>query len=90
MSTFILEYLSHRLKKNTIIPPDFDSSSVNIGLGSLLSRYHANQIPFQMWKEDNSNFTHHFKEIKNMPIGHLVLMKEQLLILGHTLFYGNI
>ena len=64
MSTVIFEYLSHRWKETTKITPDFDSGAANIGVGSWLSRYHVNQIPFQMWKEKNSNFTLYFKDLK--------------------------
>ena len=45
------------------IPPDFDDSSVNIGLGSLLSQY-QNQVPFQRWKANNANFTRVFQALK--------------------------
>ena len=59
-----LEYLSHRYKEATKLPADFDSGAANIGVGSLLSRYHVNQIPFQMWKENNSDFTNYFNDLK--------------------------
>lgn len=45
------------------IPPDFDDSALNIGFGSMLSQQ-ANKLPFQMWKENNANFTHMFQALK--------------------------
>jgi hypothetical protein len=46
------------------IPPDFDDDAVNIGLGSVLSAYGHNSIPFQMWKTNNKNFTQVFSSLK--------------------------
>ncbi len=46
------------------IPADFDDSSVNIGLGAMLSAHHPNQLLFQRWKENNSNFTQVFNKLK--------------------------
>lgn len=46
------------------IPPDFDDSFVNLGLGSILSMRGENHTPFQIWKSNNSNFTRLFQTLK--------------------------
>lgn len=46
------------------IPPDFDDSFVNLGLGSILSMYSENHTSFQIWKSNNGNFTGLFQTLK--------------------------
>jgi hypothetical protein len=47
------------------IPPDFDDTFVNIGLGSLLSLFRED-FPdgFQTWTKQNSNLTSVFEKVK--------------------------
>ena len=37
---------------------------VNIGLGTMLSSYHPNPHPYQLWMGNNTNFTHAFQTLK--------------------------
>ena len=46
------------------IPPDFDDSFVNLGLGSILAMYSENSTAFQTWKSNNGNFTRLFQTLK--------------------------
>ena len=47
-----------------MIPPDFDDSLLNVGLGSLLYTSKLSKEFYRSWKEANSNFSYIFKAIK--------------------------
>jgi len=68
------------------LPPDFDDSLLNVGLGSLLYTSKLSKELYKSWKEANRNFTFIFKAIKKYAYRPFA-MGEESVIDPRTYFY---
>ena len=70
------------------IPPDFDDTFVNIGLGSLLFMFRVDfPAGFQTWMKQNSNLTSVFEKVKKYAYRYtsliLILLELEVISLCH-------
>ncbi len=58
-------FCSETISEAFYIPPDFDDTFINMGLGSLLKNYqHVSATPYKVWSADNQNLNGVLESLK--------------------------